>query len=107
MMIDLSAIKSLEIMQNRHNPKPKECLFGLLNNTTTAMGSRMLRSNILQPPTRHDTFIQPRYDALEEMATSEEIFRSTQQGTPVFVADLYFEACADHPQNGNSVDAVQ
>ena len=80
MMIDISAIQALEIMQNQRNHKSKDCLFGLLNHTSTPMGSRMLRSNILQPPTRQDSFIQPRYDALEELTTSEDMFRDIRKG---------------------------
>jgi DNA mismatch repair protein MSH4 len=38
------------------------------------MGTRMLRTNILQPPTQEDTFINPRYDALEELTKNEEMF---------------------------------
>ncbi|KAF5665712.1 DNA mismatch repair MSH4 [Fusarium denticulatum] len=37
MMIDISAIQSLEIMQNIRNPKSKDSLFGLLNHTCTPM----------------------------------------------------------------------
>lgn len=79
-MIDISAIQSLEIMQNQRKPKSKDCLFGLLNHTVTPMGSRMLRSNILQPPTRHDTFIHPRYEALDELTANEEMFREIRKG---------------------------
>jgi DNA mismatch repair protein MSH4 len=81
MMIDISAIQSLEIMQNLQSPKSKDSLFGLLNHTTTPMGSRMLRSNILQPPTRQDLFITPRYDALEELTTNEEMFHEVRKCT--------------------------
>ncbi|KAJ4269891.1 MutS protein msh4 [Fusarium torreyae] len=80
MMIDISAIQSLEIMQNLRNSKSKDSLFGLLNYTSTPMGSRMLRSNILQPPTRPDLFIIPRYDALEELTTNEEMFMEIRKG---------------------------
>ncbi|KAG4277856.1 hypothetical protein FPRO04_07099 [Fusarium proliferatum] len=80
MMIDISAIQSLEIMQNIRNSKSKESLFGLLNHTCTPMGSRMLRSNILQPPTRPDLFITPRYDALDELTTNEEMFLEIRKG---------------------------
>ncbi|KAG5985048.1 hypothetical protein E4U55_001789 [Claviceps digitariae] len=69
---------SLEIVQNLRNSKSKDCLFGVLNQTLTSMGSRMLRSNILQPPTKYDTFIAPRYDAVEELTTEEEIFHSVR-----------------------------
>lgn len=88
-MIDISAIQSLEIMQNLRSSKSKESLFGLLNHTSTPMGSRMLRSNILQPPTRPDLFIVPRYDALEELTTNEEMFLEIRKGTiHIEVADL-------------------
>lgn len=84
MMIDISAIQSLEIMQNLRNAKSKESLFGLLNHTSTPMGSRMLRSNILQPPTRPESFISPRYDALEELTTNEEMFREIRKALKLF-----------------------
>ncbi|KAH7150268.1 muts domain V-domain-containing protein [Dactylonectria estremocensis] len=84
MMIDISAIQSLEIMQNSRNSKSKESLFGLLNHTSTPMGSRMLRSNILQPPTRPESFINPRYDALEELTTNEEMFREVRKALKLF-----------------------
>lgn len=84
MMIDISAIQSLEIMQNLQSPKSKDSLFGLLNHTATPMGSRMLRSNILQPPTRQDLFITPRYDALEELTTNEEMFHEVRKCTSSF-----------------------
>lgn len=80
MMIDISAIQSLEIMQNQRNTKSKDCLFGLLNHTVTPMGSRMLRTNILQPPTQYDKFIKPRYEALDELTTNEEMFREIRTG---------------------------
>ncbi|KAF5025991.1 hypothetical protein F66182_1893 [Fusarium sp. NRRL 66182] len=84
MMIDISAIQSLEIMQNVRNSKSKDSLFGLLNHTSTPMGSRMLRSNILQPPTRPDVSITPRYDALEELTTNEEMFLETRKALKLF-----------------------
>ncbi|KND89999.1 MutS protein [Tolypocladium ophioglossoides CBS 100239] len=84
MMIDISAIQSLEIMQNIRNSKSKACLYGLLNHTSTPMGARMLRSNILQPPTRQDSFIDPRYDALEELTTKEEMFREIRKALKLF-----------------------
>ncbi|KAM5347678.1 hypothetical protein ACJ41O_007502 [Fusarium nematophilum] len=77
MMIDISAIQSLEIMQNLRNPKSKDSLFGLLNHTLTPMGSRMLRSNIIQPPTRAESIIIPRYEALAELTAREEMFHES------------------------------
>jgi DNA mismatch repair protein MSH4 len=80
MMIDISAMQSLEVMRNLKSAKSKECLFGLLNHTLTPMGSRVLRNNMLQPPTDFDGFIKTRYDALEEMVTNEEMFHEIRKG---------------------------
>lgn len=78
-MIDVATIHSLELIQNLQNPKSRDCLFGLLNETSTQMGSRLLRSNILQPLTEV-TNLSFRYDAVEELATKEEMFFATRQG---------------------------
>ncbi|OHW91873.1 MutS domain V protein, partial [Colletotrichum incanum] len=74
MMIDLSAIMSLEILQNLRNPRSKDTLFGILKYTRTSVGSRVLRSNLLQPSTLKDSYLEPRYDALEELLTNHEMF---------------------------------
>jgi DNA mismatch repair protein MSH4 len=78
-MIDLSTIHSLEIIQNLHNAKSKDCLFGVMNETLTPMGSRLLRSSILQPSTQEDVLTQ-RYDALEELTSKEDAFTQIRQG---------------------------
>ncbi|KAI2640346.1 DNA mismatch repair protein-like protein MutS [Hypomontagnella submonticulosa] len=74
MMIDISTIHSLELIQNLQNTKSKDCLFGLLNETLTPMGSRMLRSNILQPSCQIDSTLVPRFDALDELTVKEDMF---------------------------------
>lgn len=79
MMIDVSTIHSLELIQNIQDAKSKQCLFGLLNECLTPMGSRHLRSNILQPLTDRET-LNLRYDAVEELTTKEEIFFGVRQG---------------------------
>ncbi|KAK4546235.1 hypothetical protein LTR36_002372 [Oleoguttula mirabilis] len=84
MMIDLSTIRSLELVQNLHNAKSKDCLFGLLNETMTPMGGRLLRSNILQPLTNPKT-LNTRYDALEELSTKEEMFFAVRQALKPFL----------------------
>jgi len=80
-MIDVSAIRSLEVIQNLRDSKSKNCLFGLLNQTQTPMGSRLLRSNVLQPLTSEET-LNLRYDALEELTTKEEMFFGVRTGMP-------------------------
>lgn len=80
MMIDLSTIHSLELIQNIQDPKSKACLYGLLNQTVTPMGARMLRSTILQPSTQTDVILNPRYDALDEICSKEHVFFEVRKG---------------------------
>ena len=79
MMIDLSTIRTLELIQNLQEAKSRDCLFGLLNETLTPMGARLLRSSILQPLTDADV-LRRRYDALEELNSKEDMFFATRQG---------------------------
>ncbi|KAI1384959.1 DNA mismatch repair protein-like protein MutS [Hypoxylon trugodes] len=85
MMIDISTIHSLELIQNLQNAKSKDCLFGLLNETLTPMGSRMLRSNILQPSCQVDSTLVPRYDALDELTVKEDMFFEIRKALKGFV----------------------
>jgi DNA mismatch repair protein MSH4 len=79
MMIDLSTIQSLELIQNVQNAKSKCCLLGLMNQTLTPMGARLLRSSILQPSTQPDVLRQ-RYEAVEELSSKEDTFFQIKQG---------------------------
>ncbi|KAK1595540.1 muts domain V [Colletotrichum navitas] len=74
MMIDVSAIISLEILRNLRDSKSKDSLFGILKHTRTPMGSRVLRSNLLQPSTLKESYLVPRYDALEELLDNHGMF---------------------------------
>jgi DNA mismatch repair protein MSH4 len=84
MMIDLSTIVSFELIQNLQHAKSKDCLFGILNETLTPMGSRFLRANILQPSTDAG-LLEQRYDALEELTTKEEMFYALRQALKNFI----------------------
>lgn len=79
MMLDLSTIQALELIQNLQNSKSRDCLYGLVNQTLTAMGGRLLKNNVLQPLT-HGPDLELRYDAVEELATKEDIFFAVRQG---------------------------
>ena len=79
MMIDLSTIQTLELIQNLLNSKSKDCLYGLVNQTLTPMGARLLKNNVLQPLTNAPD-LEFRYDALEELATKEDVFFAVRQG---------------------------
>lgn len=84
MLIDFSTVHSLELIQNLQNAKSTDCLFGLLNNTLTAMGARLLRSNILQPLTDVGT-LNARLDALQEFTQHEEMFFQARQALKPFL----------------------
>lgn len=79
MLIDLSTVQSLELIHNIQNAKSKECLFGLLNETFTPMGSRLLRSSILQPTTQENV-LEARHAAVGELTTKEDMFNEIRQG---------------------------
>ena len=79
MMIDLSTIRSLELIQNLQNARSKDCLYGLLNQTLTPMGARLLKSNLLQPSTDSDC-LELRYHALSELEQKEDVFFAVRQG---------------------------
>ena len=79
MTIDLSTIFSLELIQNLNNARSKNSLFGLMNQTLAPMGARLLRANILQPSTDRSKLLA-RYDAVEDLATKEEMFVAVRQG---------------------------
>ena len=84
MMIDLSTIRSLELIQNAQNSKSKNCLLGLLNHALTPMGSRLLRSNILQPSTEA-SLLSKRYAAVQELVSSDELFSAVRQSLKSFL----------------------
>lgn len=83
MMIDLSTIVSLELIQNLQDSKSQDCLFGLLNETVTPMGARLLRSNILQPSTLTDLVLSKRLEAVHELSTQENMFNGVRKGSPL------------------------
>lgn len=72
-LIDVNTANLLELTTNLSNPKSNQSLFGILNHTSTVGGSRLLRSNILQPPNCLST-IQARLDCVEELSTNSDLF---------------------------------
>ncbi|OQE41953.1 hypothetical protein PENCOP_c004G03976 [Penicillium coprophilum] len=84
MTIDLSTIVSLELIQNLQNAKSKESLFGLLNETLTPMGARLLRASILQPSTER-VKLTARFNAVEDLTTKEDMFVSVRQALKGFI----------------------
>ncbi|KNG49018.1 dna mismatch repair protein muts [Stemphylium lycopersici] len=84
MMIDVSTIYSLELVQNLRDAKSRHCLFGLLNETLTPMGARLLRNNVLQPLTDPEV-LNTRYAAVDDMTKKEELFFATRAALKNFL----------------------
>lgn len=84
MTIDLKTIVSLELIQNLHNAKSRESLYGLLNDTLTPMGARLLRATILQPSIQR-VKLTARYNAVEDLSTKEDMFTSVRQALKGFI----------------------
>ncbi|QIW96668.1 hypothetical protein AMS68_002186 [Peltaster fructicola] len=84
MMIDVATIRALELVQNLTHIKSRECLFGLLNETLTPMGARLLRSSVLQPLTNAET-LAARYETVEELGTKEEMFLAVRTALKPFL----------------------
>ena len=77
-MIDAATVNSLELIQNLQNTKSKDCLLGFLNENQTPMGTRLLRSNILQPSTDAHV-LNLRYEVLGELTLKEEMFTTVRK----------------------------
>ncbi|XP_012516493.1 PREDICTED: mutS protein homolog 4 [Propithecus coquereli] len=76
-MIDSSSAQNLELLINNHDCRNNHTLFGVLNYTKTAGGSRRLRSNILEPLVDTET-INMRLDCVQELLQDEELFFGLQ-----------------------------
>ncbi|XP_046376598.2 mutS protein homolog 4-like isoform X1 [Haliotis rufescens] len=97
-MIDASTAKNLELLQNRRDPKSEHTLYGVLNHTKTHGGARMLRSNILQPPSDFET-ICTRQDIVAELTEKEEIFLNLQSVVSRFLdIDHLISLCVQLPK---------
>lgn len=84
MAIDRSSLIHLELLANSKTGKSKNSLIGTIDCTKTTVGSRLLRSNIMAPPTDIDT-INTRLDLVEAFIGDEEFFFSIMdhlQGLP-------------------------
>lgn len=84
MLLDQSAITHLELVQNLKTGDEEDTLFSIVNHTTTTMGARMMRSQLLQPLTDMAT-ITTRQDCIDQLLQNERAFfdlSSSLQGFP-------------------------
>ncbi|KAJ8652676.1 hypothetical protein O0I10_011683 [Lichtheimia ornata] len=83
---DVATARNLELVSNIMRRNSKDTLFGVLNHTVTPMGSRLLRTNILQPST-DEALIRRRLDAVQELISQENLLFDIQAALKP-VADL-------------------
>ncbi|PVD38561.1 hypothetical protein C0Q70_01177 [Pomacea canaliculata] len=100
-MIDIMTAKNLELLENRRDPFSNHSLFGVLKYTHTAGGARLLRSNILQPPSDLET-ITMRQDVVREFTEKEEVFYNLKGVLSKFLdVDHIISLCVQIPKNDN------
>lgn len=73
MTIDRSSLLQLEFLANAKTGRTGESLIGTIDCTKTTVGSRLLRTNLMAPPTRVDT-INTRLDLVDSLLDDEEFF---------------------------------
>ncbi|XP_052784733.1 mutS protein homolog 4-like [Mya arenaria] len=100
-MIDMSTARNLELLQNQRDPRSDHTLYGVLNYTKTSGGARLLRSNILQPPSDPDT-ITLRQDVVSELIEKSEVFYNLQAVISRFLdVDHLLSLCVQVPKQEN------
>lgn len=75
MAIDRSTLLQLELLVNSKTGKTEHSLIGTIDKTKTVVGGRLLRTNLMMPPTSVDT-INTRLDLVDLFLTSEDFFYS-------------------------------
>eukprot|EP00834_Sanchytrium_tribonematis_P003188 NODE_116_length_18347_cov_2.280962.p4 type:complete len:455 gc:universal NODE_116_length_18347_cov_2.280962:8276-6912(-) len=75
MMIDHTTAKYLELVQNQAGMKNTGSLYNALNYCCTKMGSRKLRTNILQPSTS-ESLIESRQNCVQYLIDNQDIMKS-------------------------------
>ncbi len=73
MAIDRNTISHLELLANAKTGKSKNSLIGTIDCTKTTVGSRLLRSNLMSPPTGIAT-INARLDLVDSFLDDEAFF---------------------------------
>ncbi|KAL3944879.1 MAG: hypothetical protein SGBAC_001022 [Bacillariaceae sp.] len=73
MAIDRSSLLQLELLTNAKTGKAKDSLISTIDCTKTTVGSRLLRTNLMAPPSRIDT-IHARLDLVDSFLQTEDFF---------------------------------
>jgi DNA mismatch repair protein MSH4 len=73
MMIDRTTLWQLELLVNSKSGKAHPSLMSTIDRTKTTVGSRLLRTNLMAPPTRIET-IEARLELVDSFLRSSEFF---------------------------------
>lgn len=73
MMMDRATMTNLELLVNAKTGKAAHSLLGSIDCTKTSVGGKLLRTNLMAPPTRLDT-IHARLDLVDAFLDDEEFF---------------------------------
>ncbi|HUP47599.1 MAG TPA: DNA mismatch repair protein MutS, partial [Thermoanaerobaculia bacterium] len=86
LQLDAATLANLEILESRDSAQPRATLWGILDATRSAMGTRTLRRWITRPLlSRQDIF--DRHDAVEELTRSPAVLEQ-MNGRMARIADL-------------------
>ncbi len=78
MSIDRATMVNLELLVNSKTGRTANSLVGTIDCTKTSMGGRLLRTNLMAPPTRLDT-INARLDLVDSLLEDEEFFYAVME----------------------------
>jgi len=78
MSIDRSSMVNLELLVNSKTGRTANSLVGTIDCTKTSVGGRLLRTNLMAPPTRLDT-IHARLDLVDSLLEDEEFFYAVME----------------------------
>ena len=106
MIIDVDTAKHVELLAPSIKTKSTASLFGILKKCATGCGTKLLRVNLFQPPTK-ESLIEDRLDAVTELTKRPEVL-STIQSTLGRFADLdsMLSLCAIVPKS-DSISTVE
>lgn len=78
MNIDRATMANLELLVNAKTGRTAHSLVGTVDCTKTSVGGRLLRTNLMAPPTRIDT-INARLDLVDSLLEDEEFFYAVME----------------------------
>jgi hypothetical protein len=84
LLLDYNTVQTLELIENaKTGQQTGGSLFACVNQTKTAMGSRLMRSSLLQP-LKNPNIINARLDAVDQLVASSDLYSGLQQALDSF-----------------------